>query len=267
MSGYYRLIPEYIATHNSLSAEEKLFYSLIHSLISRFGFCWASNKYLSELSNCSASTIHRYLRKLAKHNLIVIEVQYNNERKIWTPETWGNRVNLLKAYGEEIVGSRDNLNQRFYTHVTDDMGGVSSVTPYNKELTRKEKHIEAWPKRLPPKKPQAARPSEHSSNDKDRGKGKDKQLLSASMKGAAPTPGPKAMVEETTSMLKEVHKIGSKYFKIHPNDYKYFLGFSPSVLSAAIYRTNMASLNGKRIANIPAYIFERCCEIRREQQS
>jgi hypothetical protein len=259
MPGYYRILPEYIATHTSLTAEEKLFYSLLHSLISKFGFCWASNQYLAELTHTCVRTVQRYIKKLAKHNLIIIELECYNERKIWTPETWGNRANLLKAYGEEIINSSEKFNQRFYTHDNRDMGGMTAVSPYKKETTKKEKHREAWPKPQKPKSSLAAKPSEHSSN------GQDKRQLPPSMHGSPPTPGPKKMVEDTTEILKQAMKIGSKHFLIHPHDFAFFFGFSPSVLSEAIYRTNMASLNGKRIANIVAYIFERCCDVRREQ--
>ena len=260
MPGYYRLIPEYIASHPSLTAEEKLFYSFITSLMTKFGFCWASNKYLAEETKVSISTVKRYLSKLAKNNLLIIELECWNERKIWTPETWGNRENLLKAYGEKNINCTENLNQRFYTQLTNELPPSSNMNPYIIESTNKrEKHIEAWAK--PPKQTPQSKPiASVSSSDSE----KPKQLLQQ-MTGPPPTPGPKEMADETTSLLQSPIKIGAQKFLMHPKDIPWFQGFSPTLVGNAVDRASKESWQGKRISQFVPYLFKICCNLRKNQ--
>ena len=266
MPGYYRPIPEYIATHDSLTSDEKLFYGILAGLINQYGYCWPSNEYLKERARVSKRTVQRYIHKLANLNLIIVEIETNNDRKIWTPETWGNRENLLKAYGKEAIDCRENFNQRFYTHDT------IAVTPPRQQLchhinkeTNKKKHIEAWAKPAKSKPTPPAKPSVCTPIPKNNSAPGDKRQLPSKLKGPPPTPGPKVMVADTKKVLERPMKIGTQTFLIHPHDFEYFYGYSPTVVEQAIYRTNIASLNGTRIANIPAYIFARCAEIRKEQ--
>ena len=114
MPGYYRPIPEYIATSLLLTAEEKLFYGLIASLVSEKerGFCWASNEFLSERERVNPRTIQRWIRKLVKHKFVIVELVHNRERKMWTPETWGNRENLRRAYGSDSIDETENFQKK-----------------------------------------------------------------------------------------------------------------------------------------------------------
>jgi len=284
MSGYYRILPEYIATHPSLLAEEKIFYSLLSSLISKYGFCWASNKYLASQSGVSISTVKRYIRKCVKHNLIIVEVEYKNDRKIWTPETWGNRDNLLKAYGEEIINSQNNLNQRFDRWVTDDLGGGSSMNQVPNPLYKDDKksknikHIEAWAKK-PMARPTPSAPTSEASflAQKDRGKQQLQKKndppreaptymqLSSQMEGPPPTPGSDEMAAKTTELLKYPFKVGSSKVKMSPKDIKHFLGFSPTIITDAMEIMSKESWQGKNIKQFIPYLFTICGNLRKSR--
>ncbi len=296
MSGYYRILPEYIATHPSLLAEEKIFYSLLSSLISKYGFCWASNKYLASQSSVSLSTVKRYIRKLVTHNLIIVEVEYKNDRKIWTPETWGNRDNLLKAYGQEIINSQNNLNQRFDRWVTDDLGGGSSMNQVPNPLYKDDKksknikHIEAWPKKSTARTSTSAPASEASFlAQKDKGKQQLQKKgdhprappnpfpddlpreaptymqLSSQMEGPPPTPGSDEMARETTELLQLPFKVGSSKVKMNPRDIKHFLGFSPTIITEAMEIMSKESWQGKNIKQFIPYLFTICGKLRKSR--
>jgi hypothetical protein len=295
MSGYYRILPEYIATHPTLIAEEKIFYSLLCSLISRYGFCWASNKYLASLSGKSVRSVKRYIQHLVDCNSLIVEVECHNDRKIWTPETWGNRDNLLKAYGEEIINSQES-NQRFDRWATDDTGGGPRMaqvpTPLSNDNKKSKniKHIEAWPKKLTARNSPSAPASEASFlAQKDRGKdkrqGQERQAqnlrkqdsqrpppqddyhpiepptymqLSSQMEGPPPTPGSDEMVAETIELLKQPFKVGSSKVKMSPKDIKYFIGFSPTVIREAMEIMCKESWYGKRIKQFIPYLYTIC---------
>lgn len=124
MQNYYTTIPTYITTRDDLTGDEKIFYATILSLCCKYGFCWASNKFLALIAHKSISQIHRYLRKLIKLGFLIVEMEHINERKIWTKETWPHREDLKKSFNQDF-----EFNQRFYGCVMDDTGGVSSMTP------------------------------------------------------------------------------------------------------------------------------------------
>jgi hypothetical protein len=100
MQHYSRHIPEFITSDKSLTRTEKLFYGLLDSLSQKFGYCWATNAKLAELEYLSARHIRRMIHKLAAKELIVVEIEHRNYRKIWTAEKWAIRHLIKKSIGE-----------------------------------------------------------------------------------------------------------------------------------------------------------------------
>ena len=279
MSGYYRLIPEFIASHPSLSSEEKLFYGLITALVSKYGFCWASNKSLAEKMNLHPRTIPKFLKRLTKLKFLIVEVEYQNERKIWTPETWAQRDHLLKAYGQEIIESRENFNQRFYTHAPKGTPPMPLVAPppiYNVENSTKTciKHIEARPAKSPPKDkwkkpcktpaPEEARPSGDMKKNEEKAPAPEVKVLKPSMKGPTPTPGSDKMVEEVIDILRSPHRLGTQRVILAKGDWEYLFGFSPSIIEKAFARAHKASQKGEKIYNLTAWLYTMCSQIKLE---
>lgn len=67
----FLMIPHYIASHGSLSAESKLLFGKIKALSNNKNkFCWASNKSLAEYFNTTDRTIRRWLEELTENGLI-----------------------------------------------------------------------------------------------------------------------------------------------------------------------------------------------------
>jgi hypothetical protein len=139
MQGYSRTIPEFVARSKKLNSGDKLFYGLLSALCSKYGYCWATNSYLSECSGISSRQLQRYLLKLQKLGFAFIEIEYKNTRKIWTVETYSMKDKLIETFGEE------KINQTFDRYDIN-VGGVRHIghTPaiYKEYDTRVDKKKE-----------------------------------------------------------------------------------------------------------------------------
>lgn len=266
MHGYYRIIPEYITSHPSLNAMEMIFYSLISALMTKYGFCWSTNDSLAEQSNISPRTVRRYIAKLKKLGLIIVEIEYENERKIWTPETWGNRENLLKAYGADIINSRENFNQRFYSMDKNVHPGRPEMSTYIIESNNrdKEKHREELPERKKWAKPVRSSLKISSSEEKKEPGVRNLPREMTDPSKSPPTPGSPEMVAKTKEFLSRPLTVGSQKVRIHQDDMQYFFGFSPTVIANALEIVHQHSRGGMDIRKIVAYLFKQCGKLRRE---
>lgn len=62
--GYYAIIPATVRYDKNLNNGAKLLYGEITALCNKEGYCWASNKYFSNLYNTSDRTISRWVKQL-----------------------------------------------------------------------------------------------------------------------------------------------------------------------------------------------------------
>ena len=80
------VIPSEILYSKNLNDKDKLVFAVISNLTHDKGYCWASNKYISEILNCSSITISRSISKLDKLGFIKNELNKNENgtsRKIF----------------------------------------------------------------------------------------------------------------------------------------------------------------------------------------
>lgn len=77
-------IPEQILYNNNLTYQEKLLLTFIFHLDTTDNHCYASNKYLGELMNCTEKTIANILSGLKKKNAI-------------ETVSWDGRIRKLKV--------------------------------------------------------------------------------------------------------------------------------------------------------------------------
>ena len=83
--GYFAVIPANVR-YSACCPNAKLLYGEITSLCNQQGFCWATNKYFSDLYEVAPTTISEWVRQLVKLDFIRIEVVPNakgSERRIW----------------------------------------------------------------------------------------------------------------------------------------------------------------------------------------
>lgn len=126
---------------NKLSNGAKLLYLRISQLTTREGYCWASNRWLSESIGVSERTIRRYLDELDDRTLIFIELEDNNKRKIFLDpfgvfkyeQSTGKRVLCFPDYFKikPNINRADNFVQDINRADTDVQGGGQNCPPIN----------------------------------------------------------------------------------------------------------------------------------------
>jgi len=109
--GYFFIIPTVLVEQGDHI--KALLYGLISSLVSKEGYCWASNKYLAEkLGRKDCSVISTKIAELENDGWVISEVdkQAGNQRKIWisnpTPIRKKPKTSLEKT--KDLIGK----NQR-----------------------------------------------------------------------------------------------------------------------------------------------------------
>lgn len=75
---YFAIIPSAVRYCKDISANEKLMYGEITALTQKEGYCWATNKYFSELYGVSKRTVSRWINNLVKHGFIENDVTFIN---------------------------------------------------------------------------------------------------------------------------------------------------------------------------------------------
>ena len=83
---YFVVIPYAVLSNKELPANAKLVYGEIMALINEKGYCWASNKYISEAIGIGEDRVSDLIGILKKQNLITTKLYKNYKRKIWITE-------------------------------------------------------------------------------------------------------------------------------------------------------------------------------------
>jgi len=78
---YYAIIPANIRYDERLTPNAKLLYSEITSLCNKEGFCWANNRYFSELYNVRIETVSVWINSLIKCGHIDNKIIYRKGTK------------------------------------------------------------------------------------------------------------------------------------------------------------------------------------------
>lgn len=109
---YYAIIPANVRYDKRLKANEKLMYGEIVCLSNKNGYCYASNKYFSELYEVTAQAISGWVKNLEKCGYITCEYLYNGteikQRRITIiPDT--NSTKLEKGINKTLKGYKQNF--------------------------------------------------------------------------------------------------------------------------------------------------------------
>ena len=91
---YYAIIPAEVRYDQRLSANEKLLYGELTALMSKEGYCWASNHYFATLYGVSVQSVSTWISHLAAAGHITVEVNRaaGNQRKVWATTTYSRKV-------------------------------------------------------------------------------------------------------------------------------------------------------------------------------
>lgn len=80
---YFAVIPANVRYDRDLSPNAKLLYGEITALCNEKGYCWATNKYFSELYGVAKETVSRWISSLEKKGYVTVEIVYEeNSKKI-----------------------------------------------------------------------------------------------------------------------------------------------------------------------------------------
>ena len=101
-SSYYAVIPAFVRYCKDVPDGAKLLYGEITALCNAQGYCWASNKYFSDLYGKSSDTISRWISQLAQAGFILtlVDNQNGNTRKIWLSEAETYRQKSVDPIGK-----------------------------------------------------------------------------------------------------------------------------------------------------------------------
>ncbi len=78
---YYAIIPAPVRYDSELTANAKLMYGEITALCNKNGFCWASNKYFSQLYKCTPQAISKWIKQLEEKQYITTKYTYKGDSK------------------------------------------------------------------------------------------------------------------------------------------------------------------------------------------
>ena len=94
---FYSIIPADLRYDKRLKATEKIFFSEISALTNLHGYCYAGNKYFSNLYGCDIRTIIRWVANLKKFGYIKVKLIRNEQQAITE-----RRIYLRESYDEGI---------------------------------------------------------------------------------------------------------------------------------------------------------------------
>ena len=81
-SNYYAVIPATVRYDKGLKPSEKLLYGEITSLANKYGYCFAQNRYFSDLYGVSIETVSRWCSHLQELGYVEIFIDRNEKNEI-----------------------------------------------------------------------------------------------------------------------------------------------------------------------------------------
>ena len=105
---YYAIIPANVR-YSDLKPNAKLLYGEITALSNKFGFCFASNKYFSELYNVNKNTVSSWLSDLKNFGFIVINIERDSNKQI-IKRCIGITKNTDSPIHEKMKGISTSIN-------------------------------------------------------------------------------------------------------------------------------------------------------------
>ena len=105
---YYAIIPANVR-YSDLKPNAKLLYGEITALSNKFSFCFASNKYFSELYNVNKNTVSSWLSDLKNYGFIVIKIERDSNLQI-IKRCIGITKNTDTPIHEKMKGNSTSIN-------------------------------------------------------------------------------------------------------------------------------------------------------------
>ena len=112
-SNYYAIIPATIRYSKDLKPNEKLLYGEITALANSMGYCYASNRYFSELYKVTIHTVSQWISHLEKLGYVTVELIKDSkkevkERRIYICDT----LYVLKNTYPYVLKNQDSMYKK-----------------------------------------------------------------------------------------------------------------------------------------------------------
>jgi DNA-binding PadR family transcriptional regulator len=105
------VIPSHLLLNKKINPMARLFYAVIRNLSNKFGYCFASNIYLSEMMGVNERTIRRWLKNLSNEGYIEVELEGLSDRKIYLSDEFKEslrRTSLSKTPDKNARHNEDS---------------------------------------------------------------------------------------------------------------------------------------------------------------
>ena len=113
----YAIVPKHIYETKLLTPEEKLIAERIIYLCKKEGYCWITNKKLSEMYNITIETASRHIKKLERIGLIKCIYDHNdkNTRRViqLVDDIWTNWSTRDKSNNQEDIDYTNKHNNKY----------------------------------------------------------------------------------------------------------------------------------------------------------
>lgn len=129
--GYWAVLPARVRYDEELRPNAKLIYAEITALADSTGFCWATNKYLSELFGLSKKTVSDLIGTLEKKGYIQIEVVRDEKGAVSDRKIYVDRVSVvvpdpIPKNGDRYPKITDTLSPKMGKRII----YILTITPY-----------------------------------------------------------------------------------------------------------------------------------------
>ena len=113
----YAVVPKHIYETKLLTPEEKLIAERIIYLCKKEGYCWITNKKLSEMYNITIETASRHIKKLEKIGLIKCIYDHNdkNTKRViqLVDDIWSKWSTRDKSNNQDYIDYTDKHNNKY----------------------------------------------------------------------------------------------------------------------------------------------------------
>ena len=152
---YYAIIPSDVR-YSKIPPNAKLLYGEITALCNKDGFCWASNKYFSNLYDVADGTISEWIRVLRDNGFITYEIKENNIRKIFLMGVSGNPEGGIRKNRRGVSGNPEHNNtvsitdnkKRDFSSLKETLGTAEEYQPDHHSPLDEKKKKNALAKKL-----------------------------------------------------------------------------------------------------------------------
>jgi hypothetical protein len=115
---YYGILPADVRYSKTISSSAKLLYAEFSALTNKEGYCFASNKYFSNLYDVSERSITAWIKELENSGFLNVELTKNStgtHRKIFLPDRKNLHTGMKKTSTPRLKKTSNPPEENFYT--------------------------------------------------------------------------------------------------------------------------------------------------------